>query len=172
MKKTTTAAAAVLLLLAAVAGCDGGDGELAGPAEYSLGREIIETFAEYVGEDPSDIRVRDGAWEWNRLPDDYPDIAEAIEKHVEEAGIAFPAWTEDEFLPPRVPRVINFITSGKGWTTPPRTLRIGYGSGPQPCWFVMNVESFGDKWRVGDMDLICAFQHDAEEWKRNREVLP
>ena len=100
MTTRATRTLAALLIPAAVTSCERGRIE---PPEYSLGREIIETFAEYVGEDPSDIRVRAGALDGMRLAGavdhpryaDIPDVAEAIEKYVQEAGISFPALSEE-----------------------------------------------------------------------------
>ena len=120
-----------LVVLFAVAACDGG--ELA-PPEYNLGREIIETFAAHVGEDPSDIRVRDGALDYLRRTN--PEIAEAIGGYVEETGIALPAWTGHYILLPRIPRVIHSFVR----RSPPSSFQIGYGGIRPGCVYVMPLD--------------------------------
>ena len=152
-----------LLLTVCVAACDG---ELESP-EYRLGREIIKTFAEYVGEDPSDIRVRFGATDLLRRvgavgrPEyaDLPNIAEAISKYVEEAGISFPALSDEG--PPVVPRVISEFGPG-GWMLAPLTIHFAYGGdralhdgGLRSCSYGMEVRRLTNgKWHVGAPELL------------------
>lgn len=109
-----------------------------------------------MGERPSDIRVRLGAWDY--LYADYPDIADAIGKYVEEAGIGFPAWIQDpdsipQPIPPPVPRVIHLIAGA--YYHPGFTIRIHYGSrSAEPCLFLMVVERLHDgEWRVGEPEI-------------------
>ena len=178
MRTTTTLA--VLLLLAAFTGCDTtqGGGELE-PPEYSLGREIIKALAEYVGEDPSDIRVRHGAWD--DLSADHPDIAEAIGEYVEEAGTGVPAWTEHDIeegarrwraeganpytsllvLMPRVPGVIHgFVRWG------PSAIRIRYGGVRPGCDYVMPVDPLADGgWRIGEPEKDFSGFSAAFPWR-------
>ena len=150
--KTTTPL--TLLLLAAVAGC--GDG--LEPAEYSLGRDIVETFATHVDEDPSDIRVRNGAWKYLR----NPEIADAIEEYVEEAGIAFPAWTEHDALMPRVPGVIHGFTNGYGSFG----IRIQYGGVRPGCAYPMSLDRLeGGGWRIGEPKKDCRGFSSTMPWR-------
>lgn len=163
MTTRATRTLAALLIPAAVTSCERGRIE---PPEYSLGREIIETFAEYVGEDPSDIRVRAGALDGMRLAGavdhpryaDIPDVAEAIEKYVQEAGISFPALSEE--APWVVPRVINSFGSS-AWIGPATihfaygTNGIGYSGGLLPCSYEMVVERLENgEWHVGTPEVL------------------
>lgn len=158
-----------LVLLAAAAGCEG-DGKLS-PPEYSLGREIIEAFAEYVGESPSDIRVREESWT-DLLPL-YPEIAEAIEEYVGEAGIAYPAWPglpESAMYMPYVPGVIHAFWYG--WRDPPRGgwetpgFQIGYGGIRPGCVYSMPLERReGGGWRVGELERDCTGGNAARDWR-------
>lgn len=157
-----------VVLLAAAVGCEG-DGKLA-PPEHSLGREIIEAFAEYVGEAPSDIRVRKGSWT-DLLPR-YPEIAEAIEEYVGEAGIAYPAWPglpESAMYMPYIPGVIHAFWHGM-WRDPLRRgmpgISIGYGGIRPGCVYSMPLEPLeGDGWRVGELGKDCSGGNAARDWR-------
>jgi hypothetical protein len=159
-----------LVLLAAAVGCEG-DGKLA-PPEYSLGREIIEAFAEYVGESPSDIRVRKGSWTY--LLPRYPKIAEAIEDYVGEAGIAYPEWPglpESSMYMPYIPGVIH--TFWYGWREPPRGagwgtpgFQIGYGGIRPGCVYSLPLEPLeGGGWRVGELEEDCTGGSATRDWR-------
>ena len=178
----TTNTLPTLLVLVAVAGCRG-DGELA-PPEYSLGREIIETFAEYVGEDPSDIRVRSGALDGLRRAGavDHPgyadirDIAEAIGKYVRKAGISFPALPEGG--PRVVPGVINAFGS-MAWLKR-FTIHFAYGTnrsgdrgGRLPCSYGMVVERLGNgEWYVGTPEVLETYSGSLPSACPHSGVLP
>ena len=159
-----------VVLLAAAVGCEG-DGKLA-PPEYSLGREIIEAFAEYVGESPSDIRVRKGSW--TELLPSYPEIAEAIEEYVGEAGIEYPEWPglpESAVYMPYVPGVIHAFWQGM-WRDPhPRRwkmpgLQIGYGGIRPGCVYSMPLEPLeGGGWRVGELARDCSGFSAGKDWR-------
>lgn len=161
------------VMLLAVPGCRADDLE---PVEtYDLGREIIETFAAHVGED---VRVRDEILNLKYgLRERRPDIADAIAKYVEEAGISYPAWTGHPlglFLAPeaRVPGVINFFVYAPllphGGSLPmdyPDVLQIDYGGIHPGCTHVMKVERLDGRWSVGEPEAVCTSSRASDPWK-------
>ena len=77
-----TTATLTLLMLATVAGCEGpAVTETAESGE--IGREIVETIAAALGEDPSKLRIL--AESWDELD---PELAAEIEEYAEASGIA------------------------------------------------------------------------------------
>lgn len=152
-------------MLLAVPGCRADDLE---PVEtYDLGREIIETFAAHVGED---VRVRDEILNLKYgLRERRPDIADAIAKYVEEAGISYPAWTGHPLglgLDPeaRVPGVISSFRYGPIWRHAGMSpedyadvLQVDYGGIRPGCTYVMKVERQGGRWNVGEPEADCPF---------------
>lgn len=179
MKTATTTIA--LLLLAAVAGCENG-GQTDPPAEYSVGREIIEALAAHVGKDPSEIRVREGVW---KHLEDYgpplPEVAESIKDYVEEAGISIPSWTERDVreaarrwreegadpntstlvLMPRIPGVVHHF---QGWGR--NRIFIGYGGIRPGCGYEMPLEPLADGgWRIGELEKDCNGFSAAYPWR-------
>ncbi len=172
--KTRTTMVLLPLLPAVFAGCESG-GELE-PPEYSLGREIIEAFAAHVGEDPSDIRVREGSWAGTGLMPQYPEIAEAIEAYVGEAGIAYPAWPglpESAVFMPRVPGVIHgfWPLSPFLWASPKIDrglpgIEIGYGGIRPGCLYSMQLEPLeGGGWKAGELDDDCSGFSSTRPWR-------
>lgn len=171
------------LLLAAFAGCE--NGGVLETLEPSVGREIIEAFAGHVGEDPSDIRVREASWK--DLRTSLPEIAEAIEEYVGEAGIAFPAWTEHDVeeaahswraegadpntsllvLMPQVPKVIHSIGRYGGLRYGPLpAIEIGYGGVRPGCGYLMPLERLeGGGWKVGEPEKDCYGFSSAMPWQ-------
>ncbi|MDE2875326.1 MAG: hypothetical protein OXU69_16740 [Gemmatimonadota bacterium] len=148
----------IVALLAVGAGCEGGGLE---PPGYNLGREIVETFAAHVGEDPADIRVREESWT-GLLPSN-PEFAEAIEAYVGEAGIAYPAWPglpESAVSMPHVPGVIHgfwyWWRDARGQRGSPG-IQIGYGGIRPGCVYSMPLEPLeSGGWSVGELEEDCS----------------
>lgn len=152
MKTTTTL---TLLLLTVVAGCEGPP--VAETAEYDLGRQIIETIAEHVGEDPSDLMVREEALETLDLLDPgIAEVAAAIRSYVDRAGLVttdYPNGT-DYF---NVPRLIWHLGPVL-WRRHEIAIRYREIPGilPSHCSFGMPVAPLEDgRWEIGTLRLHC-----------------
>lgn len=172
MRKSTAAA---LLLMAAVVGCEPRSPTEGGVKPADIGRRIMESVAEGLGEDLSELRILAGSWDII-AQDGRSEFAAALAAYAKESGTAITCpggdphycwtggrpWDEvhrpwgnlESHRPRTMPQVIDFSTPFLGLGSFPYRRRQADGDHYSHLaqYYAIDAERLenGD-WRIGEL---------------------